>query len=756
MDGFIKKILSVYDKNSFVIQLKAKFILYSYLIVFLAIIAAAFYTVYANLNNPLYSYSINFEVFSLYVGAFAITLLGFFLLIRGHIFFAAHLMLLCGFALIWAVIFIDKTHVVSRLDTIVLAIGLLSMLPIVISRRPIGVLFYAVANIVVLFIFMFLFKHELNLPKASLISYLSDNTVAIIAIATISYQVFSINKRALDKAELDFAERIKAEDALKISELFRLRVFDNSRIPIVVMDSISYEFIEFNQVAIEAYGYQSRNEVLGKTPIDVSTSVQYDGTPSSEKAVFYINEALKEGAVIFEWRHQRPNGELWDAEVHLLAFKSNDQTFLQFSLIDITDRKNAEMALAESEEKYRTIMENLNEVIMQVDNDDIVLYVNKKFTEKLGYTPEEIIGKVGYQYLIAPEHQNIIKDANYKRISKEISHYELPFIAKNGTIIDFLVSGAPVVNSEGKTLGSIGAMIDITEKKAIENELENYRMHLEKLVKERTEELKISNEELHLSNKELHSQRIALEKTLENLKITQTQLVQAEKMASLGILTAGVAHEINNPLNYIYNGTAAIENYLKEKCVDEIENLNPLFNAVSTGVERVTRIVKSMNRYSRNEELFFLDCNIQELIDDCLMMLSNENKDSVLIVKNYLSKSPVILANEGQLHQVFLNIFENAFQAIEKEGTITIDVTLNLNQLTISIADTGKGISEKHLNHIFDPFFTTKDPGEGTGLGMALSKKIIDEHQGTISCVSELNKGTKFIISLPLKENDNG
>ena len=283
----------------------------------------------------------------------------------------------------------------------------------------------------------------------------------------------------------------------------------------------------------------------------------------------------------------------------------------------------------------------------------------------------------------------------------------------------------------------------------MEIELSEYRNHLELLVNERTDELAATNEELQTINRELLTQREALETTLTNLKIAQDQLIQAEKMASLGILSAGVAHEINNPLNYIYNGTAAIEKYIKGKYSDDTKSLKPLFEAVSTGVERVTAIVKSMGSYSRSEKLPFIGCNIQEVIDNCLIMLHGNYRDRIIVKKNYLPEPPVVFANEGQLHQMFLNILANAIQSIDAEGTITIDLISIDKHLEISVSDTGKGISEEHIKHIFDPFFTTKNPGEGTGLGLAISKKIIEEHHGTLLCDSLPGKGSTFIISLP-------
>lgn len=619
--------LKNYSNKSFVIQLKARFILYSYSIVLFAIIIAAFYTAYANLNNPMLNYSINFKVIWLFVGAFLVVLFGIFLLVRGYYAIAAHLMLIIGFVLIWTVILVDKTQALSRLDTIALSIALLSMLPIVFTKRPLGMLFYAFANVAALLIVIYLIQDELSVPKSSIISYISDNLVAIIAVVLISYQVFYINKRALDKAEHDFAERLKVEDALKKSELFKLRVFDSSRIPIVVMDSIHFKFIEFNQAAVKAYGFTSRDELMGKTPLDVSAPTQYDGSPSSEKAVYHISQALKDGAVVFEWKHLQPEGGYWDAEVHLLHFISNNESFLQFSLIDITEKKKAEF------------------------------------------------------------------------------------------------------------------------------ELKAYQDNLEELIKIRTEELAATNTKLQESNQSLVTKSEALEKALTELKLAQNQLIQTEKMASLGVLSAGIAHEINNPLNYIFNGSAVVEQYMAENHHDESVNLEPMFNAIKTGVDRISGIVKSIEKFTSTETMLLSNCNIQVVIDNCLQILSPQYKDRIEIEKSYPVNLPFVYGTESQLHHLFINVLFNAIQAIESQGKITIHVEQNSKQLIISISDTGRGIPEEHLNRIFDPFFTTRDPGEGTGLGLTITQKIVNEHEGTIEYNSQQGKGATAIIKLPVSEH---
>ena len=285
----------------------------------------------------------------------------------------------------------------------------------------------------------------------------------------------------------------------------------------------------------------------------------------------------------------------------------------------------------------------------------------------------------------------------------------------------------------------LGIVRDINQKKEDTLQLNLYRNHLEELVDTRTEELKKVNEELNT--------------TLDNLKETQTQLIGTEKMASLGVLAAGVAHEINNPINYIYNGAAAIEQQLIESNFEDTKEIKVYLDAINLGVLRITDIVKSLGKYSRNDKSPFSNCNVHEVINNCLVMLHNQYKNRIEIAKHYSDEILIAFANEGNLHQAFLNVLTNAVQAIETTGSISIKSQIINNAISITIADNGKGISVENQSLIFDPFFTTKAPGEGTGLGLAITKTIIENHNGSITCSSVLNQGTTFTIILPINSN---
>ena len=267
------------------------------------------------------------------------------------------------------------------------------------------------------------------------------------------------------------------------------------------------------------------------------------------------------------------------------------------------------------------------------------------------------------------------------------------------------------------------------------------------LQKEKLEEV---NEELTQSNLELNNQRHELEATLQSLKDAQFQVLQSEKMASLGILAAGVAHEINNPLNYIQGGIDALKDYFRQNLLEHFDQLIPMVNVIQLGVDRTAEIVRSLGHYSRTNDNSFNECDIHPIIDNCLVILQNEMRNRIQIERNYTRDRYILLGNEGKLHQVFLNILHNASYAIADKGIISISTRVKDNDLIIDICDNGCGISEENLNKIMDPFFTTKEPGKGTGLGLAITYNIIQEHNGKITCESQVNVGTKFEIKFPV------
>ncbi|NES98108.1 MAG: PAS domain S-box protein, partial [Desertifilum sp. SIO1I2] len=282
-----------------------------------------------------------------------------------------------------------------------------------------------------------------------------------------------------------------------------------------------------------------------------------------------------------------------------------------------------------------------------------------------------------------------------------------------------------------------------------------------------------------------------LEATLNELQKTQTQLIQTEKMSSLGQLVAGVAHEINNPVNFIYGNITPASEYLQEiiellqlyeqhypqpipeiaEHIDKIdlsfliEDFQKVLTSMKVGAERIQKIVLSLRNFSRLDEAAMKPVDIHEGIDNSLVILQNKLKDKpghpeIKVIKEY-EKLPLVECYAGQLNQVFMNLLTNSIDALEEtfqinseqKPTIWIKTrSINSTEIQIKIRDNGKGMSEAIRNKIFDPFFTTKSVGKGTGLGLAISYQIVvEKHRGQLNCHSTPGKGSTFTIQIPIK-----
>ncbi len=297
----------------------------------------------------------------------------------------------------------------------------------------------------------------------------------------------------------------------------------------------------------------------------------------------------------------------------------------------------------------------------------------------------------------------------------------------------------------------------IDTKNQLTIKLEENQTELENQVIERTDEivtaykqLKKINYELQLKNRKIAEQNDELNKTLSQLKETQSSLVQKEKMASLGVLTAGIAHEINNPINFILGAYEGLKNHLTEPKYNYYQNkhVEELLGSLKTGADRATNLVKSLNQFNRSTENNNENCHLHKILDNCLIMIQNQLKHRINIIKDYYPGDLITIGNVGNLHQVFINILTNAYQAIKDQGVITIKTTLESGKIIVKISDTGMGISEEHLPYITDPFYSTKGPGKGTGLGLSITYNIIKEQKGQLDFISEEGQGAIVEVTL--------
>jgi PAS domain S-box-containing protein len=354
-------------------------------------------------------------------------------------------------------------------------------------------------------------------------------------------------------------------------------------------------------------------------------------------------------------------------------------------------------------------------------------------------------------------------------------------------------TAAPLRDPEGRVIGAIETLQDITERKAAEEALRNASVKLELLVEKRTEQLVKANALLEddmlrreAAEAELLRRYSELSELNARLGEVQDQLLQSEKLASIGQLAAGVAHEINNPIGYVNSNIGSLERYVGDvfrildtyaaaesamaadalaygdiqRVKQEIDidflrqDLVVLLGESKEGISRVRKIVQDLKDFSRvdtSQEWQLAD--LHRGLDSTLNVVGNEIKYRADVVREY-GELPEIECLPSQLNQVFMNLLVNAAHAIDegRRGCITVRTGCEGERVWVEVADTGHGIAPEILKRIFDPFFTTKAVGKGTGLGLSLSYGIVKKHNGNIEVISEPGRGTTFRISLPCRQ----
>ncbi|MBD1898798.1 ATP-binding protein [Trichocoleus sp. DQ-A3] len=438
-----------------------------------------------------------------------------------------------------------------------------------------------------------------------------------------------------------------------------------------------------------------------------------------------------------------------------------------------------------------------NKVATEFDNfsEDVeILITNAHKAEEEAYEGLEEAEKVGTQVTIAAMLlSSAIATAIAIYTSRAIAH---PIEAVTKVVTQANEEAnfdlqAPVLTQDEVGVLAISFNTLIQRVANYTQELEFARQTLERRVAERTEELEGKNEQLeavraHLQelNAELVSQAGELSHTLHDLRQTQARLIQTEKMSSLGQMVAGVAHEINNPVNFIYGNLSHVSEYTQDllalvdlyqqhypNSAPEIQaqiqafdlefvadDLPKILSSMKMGTERIRQIVLSLRNFSRLDEADMKPVDIHEGIDSTLLILNHRLKRGIEVTKQY-GELPLVECYPAQLNQVFMNILSNGIDALLEQSQQTSPQILiqteieteNPGFVRVRIRDNGLGIPPDIQNKLFDPFFTTKPAGKGTGLGLAICAQIMEKHQGKIEVNSQPGKGTEFALVLPSK-----
>ena len=392
------------------------------------------------------------------------------------------------------------------------------------------------------------------------------------------------------------------------------------------------------------------------------------------------------------------------------------------TLEDISEFKKAEKKLQENEQKMRAVFDQTFQFIGLLTPRGITLEINKAALALIGCDAAEILGKPFWEtpwWTHSPELQEKVRQAVKKLAGGQFIRFEATHLDKEGAVHNVDFSLNPVKDKNGKVIFLLPEGRDITEF-----------LQAERLLKESEEDL---------------------QKCYIDFKQTQAELIQAEKMAALGMLASNIAHEIKNPLAINLQGLEYLKSIVPPGTVytDTIESL------IKSNL-RADKILKDMLNFARPAPLIFEETDIPLLINGSLFFVDpRTNLNNVTITRKFAPDLPKIKLDYNQMQQVLINIFINAFDAMPQGGHLTVTVSqvenaLNRKSLQIIVSDTGYGIKEEDINRVFEPFFSTKKEKGGTGLGLAISKSIIENHRGALEIKSKYGEGTSVTINLPV------
>jgi len=517
----------------------------------------------------------------------------------------------------------------------------------------------------------------------------------------------------------------------------------------------------FNPAAEKMFGYSAK-EIIGK-------NVKYLIPSEQSKQHDHYLERYKEtgkGHIIGigprEVISLRSDGSTFPMDLAISEMHQADGQVLYIGILrDITQRRINEAELRASEQRFELISRGTHDGIWDWDLVTGEIYFSPRWKRMLNYDEDEIENNfLALQNLIHPDDLGDALEEWMHCMDGEADSFNVEYRLKNRNESYTWIQcrGTALRDDDGNPIRIAGSHTDISKRK----------------------QAYVMMEHMHRESQEKAD---ALEKSHRELQASHEQLLQSEKLASIGQLAAGVAHEINNPVGYVYSNLGTLQNYINNLClileryerleslVDEEQealksvqslkqeldveyiksDVQDLVSESMEGISRVKGIVQDLKDFSHVDEAEWQWTDLRQGLNSTLNIVNNEIKYKAEVVKEY-GEMPDVECLVSQINQVFMNLLVNAAHAIEKEGVITIRTGHEGDMVWIVVSDTGSGITHENLKKIFDPFFTTKPVGTGTGLGLSLSYGIIKKHGGDIKVTSKIGKGTTFTVYLPVNQ----
>jgi len=497
---------------------------------------------------------------------------------------------------------------------------------------------------------------------------------------------------AYDGLIADVTERKHAEESLESRERFITRILESVPSSLLVIDR-SLRIVSVNRNFLDK-GRREAQTTLGRKIEEVFPRVLVEYTKMDQKVrdIFRTGQSVEGGKVAY----RAPGIHTRIYYYRLIPLKARETVENVMLLMDdVTEREQLGEEVRRAERHLASVVECANDLVVSIDPQGCVVTWNPAAERTLGLKAEKVKGRPLIS-LCAAEHRPVMADVLHGLLrSEKVHNTEVSLLTVNGQEVPIAWSCSPMLDDAGNVGGIVAVGRNLTERRQLE-----------------------------------------------------TQLIQSAKMASLGAMAGGIAHEVRNPLGII----SASAQLLMER-PDDAHLRDECARKIYTATQRASLIIESLLKFARPRGEHTREADLHAALEDTFALLGHQmGLQKVVLVKTFQPNLPGVYCNLELLQQVFTNLILNACNAMPAGGTLTVETrTGEAGQVEICFKDTGQGIPPEHLSKVFDPFFTTMPVGKGVGLGLSISYSIIQQHQGTIKVTSQVGQGTTFTILLPCR-----